>query len=104
MTKRKITKKRKYKLSDLERKCLTKYYFLKSHDLRSKELNDSTRHARSLGFEGCLEIVEKLAEESPRILKIVAHDIDNFSIFLDSKRNKKFKPIFVMKDGEEQEL
>ena len=88
------------RLSTLDRACLMKY-FLADLSLFKKHSN---AYVNALGIEGTFETIEEIAEQEPNFIKIVSHDINNFVILLDENCEGRHTPIFIMRDGVEQEL
>lgn len=82
-------------LTSLEKRCLMKF-FLKEAPVFFKNCDNRTRH---LGIEKAFEEVEKEAECEKPTVKVIAHDLNNFTIMFDEKKNGRFSPLFIMKQG-----
>lgn len=90
-----MRKTRRKRLSLLERLCVRRFYLTDGHLINQC----SSDYFKSLGIEKGLEVILKLAEEEPILMKVIARDEDNFMIFIDEEMNGKFSPLFEMKSG-----
>lgn len=89
------TIKGRRKLSSLETKCVTKFYFTDGAVISSC----SSKYFRNLGIEKGLELIISLAETEPIRLKVIAHNEQNFTLLFDKDKTDEFTPIFIMKNG-----
>ena len=86
------------KMTPLERKCLRKFYL----DDAKLLFKNGPEGFKSLGLEKGLEVVFKLAEEKPILIKVLAKSETTFVVLFDEKVSGKFEPIYIMKDGKKE--
>ena len=91
---------KKVVLSSLDKKCLMKFFL---NDIKLFNLH-GTKNMKSLGTEKVYELLIEIAEEEPEVLKINSLDEDNFNILFDESGKFDYKPLFIMKNGREEQF